>query len=147
LKLPIVKLTGLVMIGFVWIRIWAGGGSDHHINDPSEFSKFREFLSDLGTVMFSGSVLFCRVNLCCAINSSRHMIRWIRIAVFRTVCVLKTILLLQRIYLEVKMLEAAPSLQMRLSMFIKTLVQGVTSLRRWCSFFCLVHWQLWWVSF
>ena len=141
------KLTGLVLIGFVWIRIWAGGGSDYHINDPSDFAKFREFLSDLGTITFSGSVLFCRINLLCAINNSRHMIGWIRIAVFRTVCVLKTILLLQRIYLEVKMLEAAPSLQKRLSMFIKTLVQGGTSVRRWCSFCCLVHWLLWWVSF
>ena len=58
------------------------------------------------------------------------MIGWIRIAVFRAVCVLKTVLFLQRIYLQVKMLEVAPSLQMRLSMFIKTLVQGGTSVQR-----------------
>jgi hypothetical protein len=58
------------------------------------------------------------------------MIGWLRIVVFRTVYVLKTILLLQRIYLEVKMLEAAPFLQMRISMFIKTLVLGGTSVQR-----------------
>jgi hypothetical protein len=34
LKLALEKLTGLVLSGFVWVRIKVGGGSDLHINEP-----------------------------------------------------------------------------------------------------------------